>query len=214
MSEITVSPLRPRRGGGGDRRGDPGAPSPVADDGGGDTGVRARVRGTRGRAARGRGVQLHRRPPPRPPALDVGPGDEVLVPSLTFVASANAVRYCGATPVFVDIVSENDLTMDVADAAAKRTARTRAVMAVHHSGYAADLTALRTFCEENGLKFRGGCRSVDRRVARRHLVRYGGRCRVLQLLLHEERHHRRGRHGHDPPIPHWPNDCVSSEATA
>jgi dTDP-4-amino-4,6-dideoxygalactose transaminase len=84
-------------------------------------------------------------------ALDIGPGDEVLVPSLTFVATANAVRYCGATPVFVDILSADDLTMDPADAASKLTERTRAVMPVHHSGYAADISAFRALARERGI---------------------------------------------------------------
>ncbi len=45
--------------------------------------------------------------------LDIGPGDEVLVPSMTFVASANAVKMVGATPIFVDSVSELDFNMNV-----------------------------------------------------------------------------------------------------
>jgi len=46
-------------------------------------------------------------------AAGVGPGDEVIVPSLTFVATANAVRYTGATPIFADVTSENDLTVSL-----------------------------------------------------------------------------------------------------
>ncbi len=86
-------------------------------------------------------------------ALDVGPGDEVLVPSLSFVATANAVLYVGATPVFVDIPGAHDLNLDLADAERKLTARTRAIVAVHHSGHPADLVALRAFADRHGLAF-------------------------------------------------------------
>ena len=54
-------------------------------------------------------------------ALGIGPGDEVIVPDLTFVASLNAVRYTGATAVLADVTSENDLTISVRDVEAKIT---------------------------------------------------------------------------------------------
>lgn len=72
-------------------------------------------------------------------ALGVGPGDEVIVPSLTFVACANAIRYVGATPVFADVVSEFDWNVSPADVEAKITPRTRAIMVVHFAGYACDM---------------------------------------------------------------------------
>jgi perosamine synthetase len=73
--------------------------------------------------------------------LGVGPGDEVLVPALTFVATANAVRYTGATPVFVD-VDPITYTIDPAHAAASVSERTRAILAVHLYGHPADMDAL------------------------------------------------------------------------
>ena len=85
-------------------------------------------------------------------AVDVGPGDEVLVPSYTFVATANAVRYVGATPVFVDIVGEHDLNMDPADAAAKITPRTRAIMPVHMAGFPADMDAIMALAARHKLR--------------------------------------------------------------
>lgn len=68
-------------------------------------------------------------------AAGIGPGDEVIVPDLTFVATANAVLYEGATPVFADVVGEHDLTVDPADIAAKITPRTKAIVVVHYAGY-------------------------------------------------------------------------------
>ncbi len=71
-------------------------------------------------------------------ALGVGPGDEVVVPSLSFIATANAVRYCGATPVFADVDPlTGNLTAETVDAV--RTSRTRAVIAVHQGGVPADV---------------------------------------------------------------------------
>jgi perosamine synthetase len=75
-------------------------------------------------------------------ALGIGPGDEVIVPSFTWVATANAVLYCGATPVLVDVV-RNDFNIDVVAAAAAVTPRTRAVIPVHLFGRCADIDALR-----------------------------------------------------------------------
>jgi len=69
-------------------------------------------------------------------ALGVGPGDEVIVPSLTFVACANTIRYVGAKPVFADIASELDWNLSPTDIEAKITSRTRAIMVVHFAGYA------------------------------------------------------------------------------
>jgi perosamine synthetase len=78
-------------------------------------------------------------------ALEIGPGDEVIVPSLSFIATANAARYVGATPVFADVeLATGNLTVATIDAV--RTPRTRAVIAVHQGGMPFDVTALRTAC--------------------------------------------------------------------
>lgn len=71
-------------------------------------------------------------------ALGIGPGDEVVVPSLTWVATANAVAYVGATPVFADVLPET-FTLDPDDLARALTPRTRAVVAVHLFGLCADM---------------------------------------------------------------------------
>lgn len=84
-------------------------------------------------------------------ALDIGPGDEVLVPSLTFVATANSVLYAGAEPVFVDIESLDVPVISCADAAAKCTARTKAVVVMHYGGYLVDPGPWRSFAQSRGL---------------------------------------------------------------
>jgi dTDP-4-amino-4,6-dideoxygalactose transaminase len=84
-------------------------------------------------------------------ALGIGPGDEVLVPSLTFVATANSVLYAGATPVFVDIESLDVPLISCADAAAKCTARTKAVIVMHYAGYLVDGDLWRDFARAHGL---------------------------------------------------------------
>jgi len=82
--------------------------------------------------------------------LDIGPGDEVVVPSFSFIATANAVRYTGATPVFAD-VSEQTGNLTAETVAPVLTGRTRAVMAVHQCGVPADVVALRALCEPRGI---------------------------------------------------------------
>ncbi|MCC7016149.1 MAG: DegT/DnrJ/EryC1/StrS aminotransferase family protein [Rhodospirillales bacterium] len=69
--------------------------------------------------------------------LGVGPGDEVIAPSLTFVATANAARYVGATPVFADVASEAEWNLDPEDVARKIGPRTRAIVVMHYAGYPA-----------------------------------------------------------------------------
>jgi dTDP-4-amino-4,6-dideoxygalactose transaminase len=84
-------------------------------------------------------------------AAGVGPGDEVIVPAITFVATAAAVRYCGATPVLAEIRGQHDFGIDVEDVERRITPRTRAVCAVHYAGYAASVEELAALCEERGL---------------------------------------------------------------
>jgi len=84
-------------------------------------------------------------------AAALGPGDEVIVPAITFVASASACRYVGAEPVLCDVRSAHDFNVDVEDVARRITSRTRAVIAVHFCGYPANVAALRALCDEHGL---------------------------------------------------------------
>jgi dTDP-4-amino-4,6-dideoxygalactose transaminase len=84
-------------------------------------------------------------------AAGVGLGDEVVVPAITFVATAAAARYCGAEPVFADVKGTHDLGIDPDDVQRRITARTKAVCAVHYGGYAADLAVLREICDDAGV---------------------------------------------------------------
>lgn len=83
-------------------------------------------------------------------ALGIGPGDEVIVPTLTYIASVNAIAYCGAKPVFVDS-RQQDWQMDPEQVRAKITANTRAIMAVHLYGHPCDIIALREIADERDL---------------------------------------------------------------
>jgi dTDP-4-amino-4,6-dideoxygalactose transaminase len=84
-------------------------------------------------------------------ALDVGPGDEVVVPSLNFVAAANVVELVGATPVFCDIRSAGDLNLDVSDVERALTPRTKALIALHYGGFPCDITALVSLARSAGV---------------------------------------------------------------
>lgn len=83
--------------------------------------------------------------------LGIGPGDEVIVPNLTFIASANAVILSGATPVLCE-VREDTFCIDMFRAEELVTSRTRAVMPVHLYGQSADLDAVTEFARRHGLK--------------------------------------------------------------
>jgi len=84
-------------------------------------------------------------------ALDLGPGDEVIVPSLTFVATANAVRYTGAAPVFADISGLNDFNISPESIRQAVTGNTRAIIVMHYAGYPCDMPAVMRIAEEYGL---------------------------------------------------------------
>jgi perosamine synthetase len=82
--------------------------------------------------------------------LDLGPGDEVIVPAVTFAATANAVVYEGGTPVFAD-VEPDTLLIDAASVEARITPRTKAIFAVDYAGQPADYDALRRLAEKHNL---------------------------------------------------------------
>ncbi|MBW6465962.1 MAG: DegT/DnrJ/EryC1/StrS family aminotransferase [Brevefilum sp.] len=84
-------------------------------------------------------------------ALGIGPGDEVIVPSLTFVATANAVLYCGADVRFAEVLSSDNLTVDPVSIEACITPRTKAVIPMHYAGYPCRMPEIMALAEEHGL---------------------------------------------------------------
>jgi dTDP-4-amino-4,6-dideoxygalactose transaminase len=84
-------------------------------------------------------------------AAGVTDGDEVIVPAITFVASAAAARYCNAEPVLADVVGDRDFGLDPADVEARITSRTKAVCVVHYGGYPAAAEVLRELCDAHGI---------------------------------------------------------------
>jgi dTDP-4-amino-4,6-dideoxygalactose transaminase len=83
---------------------------------------------------------------------DLAPGDEVIVPSLTFVATPNSIAYTGATPVFADIVSPTEPWLDPESVAARVTSRTKAIFCMQYGGHPGESLALRELAESHGLR--------------------------------------------------------------
>lgn len=100
-------------------------------------------------------------------AVGVQPGDEVIVPSLTFIATATAVLHVGATPVFADI-RDDSFNLDHRDVARRITARTKAVMPVHYAGQAADMDLFRSLADDAGI-------ALLEDAAQAHGATFGGR---------------------------------------
>jgi len=83
-------------------------------------------------------------------ALDLQPGDEVIIPTVTYIATANAVRYCGATPVLVDVLADT-MNIDPADIERKITAKTKGIIPVHLYGHPAEMDAINAIAAKHGL---------------------------------------------------------------
>jgi dTDP-4-amino-4,6-dideoxygalactose transaminase len=107
-------------------------------------------------------------------AAGLGPGDEVIVPSLTFVASANAIAYTGATPVFADIAGMSEPWLCAATAEAAITPRTRAIMTMAYGGHPGDTLGLRALADTHGLiLLEDAAHAAGARTAGRHLGTVG-----------------------------------------
>jgi perosamine synthetase len=106
-------------------------------------------------------------------ALGIGPGDEVIVPTLTYIASVNAITYTGATPVFVDSLVDT-WQIDPEDVKRKISHKTRAVMAVHLYGHPCDMEALSDICKKHSLFLIEDCaEAIGSRIGERHVGTYG-----------------------------------------
>ena len=93
-------------------------------------------------------------------AAGIGPGDEIIVPALTFAATSNAALYCGAKPVFADVEADT-LLIDPASVAQQLTSRTKAIVAVDYAGQPANYAALQKLADENGLHlFADACHAL------------------------------------------------------
>lgn len=84
--------------------------------------------------------------------LGIGSGDEVITPSLTFVATANSVLYCGAKPVFADIVGTDNLNISWEEIGARVSPRTRAITVVHYGGYPCDMQPILEVARDHDLR--------------------------------------------------------------
>lgn len=100
-------------------------------------------------------------------AMGIGAGDEVIMPTLTYIATANAVRYCGAKPVFVDS-EEDTFNMDPKKIEEKITSRTKAIMPVHLYGLPADMNPIMEIADKYGIP-------VIEDAAEAHGAKYDGR---------------------------------------
>lgn len=125
-------------------------------------------------------------------AIGIQPGDEVIVPPLTFAATANAVLYRGGTPVFAD-VSAGSLLLDPAQAARKISPRTRAIIAVDYAGQPCDFRALRALTEKKKIILvADACHSIG---ARRDGVPVGKLADITAYSFHPVKHITTGEGG-------------------
>lgn len=106
-------------------------------------------------------------------ALGIGQGDEVIVPTLTYIASVNAIAYTGAAPVFADSEAKY-WQLDPQDVVRKITPKTRAIMAVHLYGHPCDLDSLRAIARENKLFLIEDCaEAFGTRIRGKHVGSWG-----------------------------------------
>ncbi len=146
-------------------------------------------------------------------ACECGPGDEVVLPSLNFVAAANVVAHSGARPVFCDIRGERDLNLDPDDLEAAVGPATKAVIVLHYGGHPCDMDRVLDVAERHGLAVIEDAAHAPGASLRRPPVRLARARRLLQLLLQQEPADRRGRHGRHGRRRCSPSDSASCART-
>ena len=106
-------------------------------------------------------------------ALGIGEGDEVVVPTFTYIASVNAIKYCGATPVFVDSL-EDTWQMDPEDVKRKISSKTKAIMCVHLYGHACDMDSLCEIARSNNVFLIEDCaEALGTKYKNKHVGTFG-----------------------------------------
>ncbi len=107
-------------------------------------------------------------------AAELGPGDEVIVPSMSMVATANAISYTGARPVFTDIVSTTEPWLSMNAARAAITSQTKAIMSMSYGGHAGQTAELAELCAEHGLLLlEDAAHGLGSRLNDKHLGTFG-----------------------------------------
>ena len=122
---------------------------------------------------------------------DLGPGDEVILPSYTFVSTANAFVRLGVKPVFVDVRADT-LNLDEALIERAITPRTKAIVPVHYAGVSCEMDRINIVAREHGLKVIEDAAQGVKRLLRRAGARLDRRPGLLQLPRDQELHLRRG----------------------
>jgi dTDP-4-amino-4,6-dideoxygalactose transaminase len=118
-------------------------------------------------------------------AMNVGPGDEVIVPTLTFTASAEVVRYLGAKVALADI-NPSTLSGDFAAIEAAITPRTKAVIFVHFGGYPTDISPLLSICKHHGLRLiEDAAHAIPSRIGNQHIGSMGSDAAVFSFYANK-----------------------------
>ena len=130
-------------------------------------------------------------------AMGIGPGDEVIAPTLTFCSTIHAILHIGATPVLVDC-DRASMNIDPAEIERAITPRTKAVIVVHMCGRSCEMQPILEIAATHNLKVVEDCAHAIETTYHNVGAGLGRRCRMLQLLSHQEHYHRRRRHGDQP----------------